>query len=225
MKGACVTTVRGEELLLLPQRALWWPAQKTLLVADLHFGKAATLRAHGIPVPRGSSSGTLARLDELVIESAAQRVIFLGDFLHTRHSRSNAMLTALRGWREHRAGLELQLVLGNHDRHAGRPPADLRIEAVSEPLAMGAFALRHLPIAVAGSYVIAGHLHPAIRLHGTAHESVQMPCFVFGEEVAVLPAFGELTGTSTARQQSGQRLFVCAGDQVLPLPDVDQSLN
>jgi len=50
MKGACVTTVRGEELLLLPQRALWWPAQKTLLVADLHFGKAATLRAHGIPV-------------------------------------------------------------------------------------------------------------------------------------------------------------------------------
>jgi len=96
---------------------------------------------------------------------------------------------------------------------------------VSEPLAMGAFALRHLPIAVAGSYVIAGHLHPAIRLHGTAHESVQMPCFVFGEEVAVLPAFGELTGTSTVRQQSGQRLFVCAGDQVLPLPDVDQSLN
>jgi uncharacterized protein len=145
--------------------------------------------------------------------------------LHTRHSRGAATLSALREWRERRARLELQLVLGNHDRHAGRPPADLQIEAVSEPLTMGPFALRHLPIAVTGSYVIAGHLHPAIRLHGTAHESIQMPCFVFREEFAVLPAFGEFTGTSIVRQESGERIFGCAGDRVLRLPDVDIPLN
>jgi len=56
-------------------------------------------------------------------------------------------------------------------------------------------------------------------LHGAGHDSVQVPCFVFGAEVAVLPAFGELTGTSLVRREARERVFACAGDRVLPLPD------
>jgi len=219
MSGAHVTTVADEALTLLPECALWWPARSTLLAADAHFGKAATLRAHGIPVPRGSSSATLARLDTLIDRYAAQRIVFLGDFLHTRHSRGDATLSALRNWRAQRPDIALQLVLGNHDRHAGRPPDDLRIETIAESLVIGPFVLRHLPICDPRGYVIAGHLHPAVRLHGAGHDSVQVPCFVFGAEVAVLPAFGELTGTSLVRREARERVFACAGDRVLPLPD------
>jgi DNA ligase-associated metallophosphoesterase len=218
MSASCTTTVCGETLCLLPERAVWWPAHSTLLIADLHFGKAATLRAHGIAVPRGSSSATLARLDALLAEHAVERVVFLGDFLHTRHSRSDATLRALRTWREQRPDIALALVLGNHDRHAGRPPEDLRIEVIAESLPIGPFVLRHMPIADARGYVIAGHLHPAVRLHGALHDSVQLPCFLFGADVAVLPAFGELTGTSLISVQPNQRVFACAGDRVLPLP-------
>src|SRR6476469_121335 len=114
MNGECVTTVCNEALHLLPERALWWRERSTLLAADAHFGKAATLRAHGIPVPRGSSSATLARLDTLIDRYAARRIVFLGDFLHTRHSRGAATLSTLRNWRTQRPDIALQLVLGNH---------------------------------------------------------------------------------------------------------------
>ena len=225
MNGECITTVCNEALHLLPERALWWRERATLLIADLHFGKAATLRAHGIPVPRGSSSATLARLDALLKLYPIQRIVFLGDFLHARRSRSDATLSALRAWRQRHDALQLQLVLGNHDRHAGAPPQDLRIEAVEEPLVMEPFALRHLPMAAPDHYVIAGHLHPSVRLHGRGHESVQLPCFVFGATVAVLPAFGELTGTSAIKAQSGQRVFACAGERVFAVPAIDETTD
>ena len=53
----------GEEVRLLPERALFWPRTATLIVADLHWGKGATFRAAGIPIPLGSTSDDLARLD------------------------------------------------------------------------------------------------------------------------------------------------------------------
>ena len=50
------------EIVLLPGRAAVLPASATLLVADLHLGKAATFRKAGIPVPEGSAQRDLARL-------------------------------------------------------------------------------------------------------------------------------------------------------------------
>ena len=48
----------GEELWLLPEKALYWPAQQALLIADVHFGKAAAYRSLGQPVPQGTVSYT-----------------------------------------------------------------------------------------------------------------------------------------------------------------------
>lgn len=45
----------GYTFQLLPQRALWWASEKTLLVADVHLGKGATFRALGQPLPRGAA--------------------------------------------------------------------------------------------------------------------------------------------------------------------------
>lgn len=219
--GCARLTVSGEELVLLPQRAVWWPARALLLVADLHLGKGATLRAHGIPIPRGSSSASLARLDAILASWPVQRVVFLGDFLHARHAQRDAPVTALRGWRERHANLALTLVPGNHDRHAGRPPADLGIEIHADPLIIGPFALRHLPQPHATHYVLAGHLHPGVQLRGRVRESVRVPCFVFGERLGVLPAFGELTGLASVQSAPGDRLYVCAEEMVLALPPVD----
>ena len=88
---------RGERLHLLPQRAIWWPRQRAVLVADVHIGKAATFRALGQPVPAGTTTANLRRLEGLLRGLAAQQLFVLGDFLHAPQSRTPAVLAALAG--------------------------------------------------------------------------------------------------------------------------------
>jgi DNA ligase-associated metallophosphoesterase len=215
--------IGGELLSLLPQKAVWWPAQRTLLVADAHFGKATSFRRHGVAVPRGTTSETLAALSALVAAHGAERIVFLGDFLHSAHAHAASTIGALARWRTLHAGLALTLVRGNHDRHAGDPPPHLGIEVVDEPLALGGIALCHHPVAQPGRYVLAGHLHPCIRIGGRAHDSLRLACFHFGEHVGVLPAFGAFTGTHRIRRVAGDRVFVIAEDRVVALPPADDA--
>ena len=70
--GALEIEVAGERLLMLPQRALYWPARQMLAIADIHFGKAASFRAGGIPVPRGTTTENLQALDALVPQWVAE---------------------------------------------------------------------------------------------------------------------------------------------------------
>jgi DNA ligase-associated metallophosphoesterase len=208
----------GQRLTLLAQRAACLPDQRCLLVADAHIGKAASFRRLGVPVPGGTTAQTLQRLSEAIAVSGARRVVFLGDLLHSAHAHAPATLQALARWRRQHAALELLLVRGNHDQHAGDPPAALGIQAVDEPLRMGALALCHHPRPRDGAYVLAGHLHPCVVLGGRAHQRLRLPCFHFGEAVGVLPAFGAFTGMHAVRPQPGEHVFVVGDEAVLPLP-------
>ena len=81
----------GVLLTLLPERAVWWGAEKTLLIADPHFGKAAAFRFAGIPVPETSHEDDLERLSHLLMRTDAQRLVILGDFLHAKTGRNDGM--------------------------------------------------------------------------------------------------------------------------------------
>ncbi len=207
-----------QTLTLLPEKAAFLPDRATLLVADAHIGKAVSFRALGVPVPRGTTTETLDLLSTLVARHGARRIVFLGDFLHSARSHAAATLAALARWRERHAALELTLVRGNHDDRAGDPPAALGIEAIDEPLRFGGLALCHHPKARPDSYVLAGHIHPCVNLAGRARDRLRLPCFWFGEQVGVLPAFGAFTGMHAVKPAPGDRLFVVAGDTVNPLP-------
>jgi len=209
-----VCTVRGEDLLLLPERALYWRRTRTLLVADPHFGKAAAFRSAGIPVPAGTTEGTLARLDATLARTGASRLVFLGDFLHARQGRSAATLAALGTWRERHDALDVVLVRGNHDRRAGDPPAGLRIGCIDAPMIEAPLGFVHHPGEVAGAYALAGHLHPGATMIGRGRQRMRLPCFWFGAQWAVLPAFGEFTGLATIDPSPGDQVFVIAGDAV-----------
>lgn len=211
--------VAGESLVLCPERAVFWPARVTLLVADAHFGKAASFRARGVPVPEGTTASNLATLERLIAAHSARRIVFLGDLLHSRESHARETLESLAGWRLRHPDLELVLVLGNHDAHAGEPPAGLGIDCVEEPLLEGPFALCHHPEPHPGAYVLAGHLHPAYRLSGR-HDSLRLPCTWVGTDVAVLPAFGDFTGGHTIRPLTGDRVYLTDGDRVFAVPQL-----
>lgn len=216
MSGAHTIELAGESVMLLPEKALYWPRERTLVVADIHFGKAAAFRALGVPVPRGTTTQNLEALDRLLAVYPATRIVFLGDFLHARAAHAKATLGAMAEWRARNPGLSLVLVRGNHDRHAGDPAAVLGIEMVDEPFEAGPFAFCHHPDIAAGGYVLAGHVHPVFRI-ATRLESVRLPCFVAGPRRMILPSFGAFTGGHAIEPVAGERVYVATEVQVHPV--------
>ena len=219
LSGAVATAtlqVHGNTLMLMPEKAVFLPECDTLLVADVHIGKATSFRSLGVPVPAGTTDETLSLLTRLVDRLAVKRIVFLGDFLHSARSLGAATFATLRCWRERHGALELTLVRGNHDDRAGDPPAALGFEVVDEPVCLGGLALAHYPRPVPGAYVLAGHLHPAIGV-GHGLDRVRLPCFWLQPRVGVLPAFGSFTGTHGVRAQEGDRVFAVAEQRVVEL--------
>lgn len=210
--------LEGQTFHLLPERAALWEEEATLLITDPHFGKGATFRSHGLPIPAGSTESDLARLGRLIEAHRPRRLVILGDFFHTRESQSAATLEALTRWREGCPALEVLLVKGNHDRHAGAPPAALGIEVVEEPRLEGPFALCHHPCEHPGAYVLAGHVHPGITLQDRRGGKVGGPCFWFAARQGLLPAFGSFTGTAEITVSPTDRLFLLGPGHVVEIP-------
>ena len=207
----------GTRLRLLAQRAVFLPEWRTLLVADAHIGKAVSFRRLGVPVPGGTTGETLARLDAALAATGASHVVFLGDLLHSARGKAAATLAEVAAFRARHASTEWTLVRGNHDSHAGDPPADWGVHCVDGPLRLGGLALAHHPDALAGAYVLAGHVHPAAVIAGRARDHLRLPCFHLGPQVGVLPAFGAFTGMHVLPRRPGDRVFVIAGDEVRAL--------
>jgi DNA ligase-associated metallophosphoesterase len=216
---------QGRTLSLLPQRAVWLPDDLTLVVADLHVGKAHAFRRQGVPVPGGTTAQTLDRLGDLVDQTGAHRVVVAGDLLHARQVQGSPALAALLRWRGQRPALEIVLVRGNHDDHAGDPPPALRIETVTGPWRCGVWAVVHdaddAVCADAGdaAMLISGHLHPGIALAGRAGTALTLPCFVVGKRHCTVPAFGAFTGLHRVRPVADERIWAIVDDKLVSIPN------
>ena len=208
----------GQPIELWPQRAAHDPGLNLLLVADAHFGKGHTFRRHGLAVPLASEAAMVQRLDELLAATGATELVFLGDLLHGPWSQEPQALQALADWRRRHPGLEVHLVRGNHDQHAGDPPASLGIEVHAGPLRRGPWALVHEPHPVTGAYALAGHLHPGVRLHERGGLSLRLPCFRMTPAFGVLPAFGAFTGLHIEPTIGDDRVYVVVEDEGLVVP-------
>ncbi|MDJ0623378.1 MAG: ligase-associated DNA damage response endonuclease PdeM [Desulfocapsaceae bacterium] len=208
----------GQNLLLLPERAIYWQDENALLAADLHLGKEATFRAAGIPLPEGPSSETLVRLTAALQRTGASSLIILGDLFHGDNAIA-AISTLMDDWRRLHQGLVIELVAGSHDHWSGQIPEQWQIEVHHSSLVRGPFTLRHYPEAVDNSYCLAGHLHPGVVLKDRSRaDAMRLPCFYFGKEFGVLPPFGEFTGLTPLSPFSEDILFVIGDGQVIALP-------
>lgn len=207
--------VAGEDLVLLPERAVFWPARQTLFVADFHLGKAASFRVAGIPLPSGTTAENVGRLGRAIDKTRAKQVVFLGDFLHSAMGRTQSTFERFAGWRESRRAVDLTIVRGNHDKKAGDPPEAWGVRCIEAGEALGPFVLNHEPGASRGGYALAGHIHPAVRLSACGEKSLRLPCFWFGSRFGVLPAFGAFTGNAEVLPRRGDQVFVIAEHEVL----------
>jgi DNA ligase-associated metallophosphoesterase len=175
---------------------VWEPQHRTLLVADLHLGKAETLQAHGIPLPSDGDGATLNALLDLAHRWQPQQVVVLGDLIHSRLGLT-AELRAKMDALPDLLGCPLRLIGGNHDQGswiAGLP---------QEPSqALGPWWLSHLPEPRTGFLNLCGHLHPVAVVGGGA-DRLRLRCFSYcqRQERLALPAFGRLTGGHPCSQR------------------------
>lgn len=217
LQGDYALTLAGEQVYLLPERAIYWPAAATLFIADVHLGKTAAFRAFALPAPEGGAGADLDRLSTLIQRTGVDRVIFLGDLVHARAARTPTVLAHFAAWRAAHPTLDLLLIRGNHDQNAGDPPSEWGIACVNEPFAVGPFALAHYPDVAAEGYLLAGHVHPAVRLVGRGRQRERLPCFLFGPQRGILPAFGSFTGTADMFPNATEQAYVIAEQAVLPI--------
>lgn len=209
---------RGEQLLLHPAKALLWPQRKTLFVADVHAGKEHVFARSGIPIPVGISETNLITLMRLVDQSAAERLIVLGDFMHAVPFRSERWLTVLSNELDQRRSLEMWVVAGNHDRTTGQTRVDSRIKWLNEAIVEAPFVYQHEPASDPRGYVLSGHIHPAFRLSQSKRNSICAPVFHFKKDYAVLPAFGTFTGGHVVKPKQGDGLYMTGPDCIIPVP-------
>lgn len=223
MEGKLDLRLAGQMLSLLPQRAVFWAERKTLLIADPHLGKDDTFRRAGIPVPVAVAEHDLRRLSALIQALCPSRLVILGDFLHARPEPGDAMHRLLDTWRDRHRSLDVLLVRGNHDHHAGDPVASLGFKVMNEPHDDGPFVYRHHPLKPdamtdADRPVLAGHLHPGVTVRLDRHQARRVPCFHATAQQFVLPAFGRFTGTARVHPGSPGELYAVAPSRVIRLP-------
>jgi DNA ligase-associated metallophosphoesterase len=212
--------IADADIALLPGRAALLPATATLLVADLHLGKAATFRRAGIPVPEGSAQADLDRLERLVGQIRARRLVVLGDLFHARTGCTPAVLAEFAAARRRFAGTFVVLVIGNHDRALGSVPSTVGIDSCLRTLDEPPFHFVHEPATGLAepdrtAFTVAGHLHPRLSIGGPGGERVTERCFVAEEGLLVLPAFGSFTGGHRIDPTPGRRLWIARDDGVV----------
>ena len=200
-----IIQLAGQEVELLPQKALFLVQSRTLLIADMHVGKAMHFRKSGMPLPPDASERDLQVLAHIIRTHAPAEVIFLGDLFH---SHQNTEWAALQFFLNEHTGIRFALVPGNHDRYSARFCAELRLDLLPEHYQAGPFVLSHAPaeMPIPGFYQLCGHLHPGVALHGKGRMQLTLPCFWFGAHTGVLPAFGNLTGFIAISPRPGDRV-------------------
>lgn len=205
-----------QDLLLLPQKAIYWEQQKALIVADVHMGKVGHFRKAGIAVPLDMEQTELSTLSDLIFEYKPDKLILLGDFFH---SALNSDWDWLVLWRSQFPGLEIILVEGNHDiidkKHYHQLNITLKKELLAAPFLMLHHPLPDEKLEQADGYVLCGHIHPGISLAGRARQHLTLPCFAFGKRQAVLPSFGRFTGRVAIRSAKSDRIFAVTKDKVV----------
>lgn len=204
-------TWHGERFVALAERGLYWPRHKALMVADLHWGKDSTFRAHGIPVSNRHLADELKRLVTLCNAVDAQALWVLGDLIHARSGLDAPTLAQI-----DRVLPDLpsnrMLVEGNHDRGLLDHAQAWGFACVEEPFEVDGFELAHHP-GVGARPRFCGHLHPTYQLK-QGFERLRLPCFYATGDLFLLPAFTGFSNGPVQTPEPAQGVWVTTGKQV-----------
>lgn len=202
-------------LLLLPERAVWWEAERCLIVSDLHLGKAERMaRRGGALVPPYESLETISRLSDLIGRWAPAHVLCLGDSFDDNAAERALDPAVLEALTQLMAGRRWTWVLGNHDPG----PVELGGSCTRE-VRIGEVDFRHIAKSAPATLEISGHYHPKASVRGA-----RRPAFVLDAQRLIMPAFGTYTGgldvsdPAIAGLMGSGAQAILSGKTMVPIP-------
>jgi DNA ligase-associated metallophosphoesterase len=210
----------GHEMMALPQGALFWPARRALLVADLHLEKASWFARLGQMLPPYDSAATLADLTALTAATQPAEIWCLGDSFHDRYGCDRLPAQAREALLALTASTRWNWIVGNHDPGF----ADHCGGTLMDEAEVDGVILRHEADPADPRPEISGHFHPKLRINHRGR-SISRRCFVGSSSKLILPAFGALTGGLDAHHPEilravggNAQAFVPVADRLLRFP-------
>ncbi len=207
--------IRTKELELLPEKALFIQEERTLVVADLHFGKVNHFRQAGLPVPPSANQKNAETLIDIINKKKPVRTIFLGDLFHSHYNEEWEVVGQIV---YNFPACRFALVRGNHDIMSEQQYRRKGIEVIEQEQ-IGDLILTHEPMnkaeIVKDNINLAGHLHPGARLQGKGRQALMLPCFWASENQIILPAFGSFTGLTTIHPHERDQVYVVVESKIM----------
>lgn len=208
--------ISGQQFLLLAEKALLWVEKGGLIISDVHLGKAGHFRKHGIALPETKNDENLELINQLIKKHKPDWILFLGDLFH---STKNSEWNTFKLWRASHSGINIFLVMGNHELYDADVYEELGITCMNY-FEDNDFLFLHDKAqakTTKGKVIFSGHIHPAIKLRGKGRQSIRVPCFIIEDDSVILPAFGTLTGTYTLKPSKKARVYGVLDQQIMKI--------
>lgn len=208
-----------QNLWLSPGRCIFWEEESILILSDLHFGKSGHFRKSGIGIPQNIFKEDIQKLFSQIQFFKPKTVLIAGDLFH---STENKEINFFLKWRNDIPDVAFYLIRGNHDILTKRFYKQANITLFENKLTIRNFCFTHDITSVFEDdheklFTFSGHIHPGIKMNGIASQSIMLPCFYFGKNHAVLPAFSAFTGLAKLRPARTDHVFVLLNGQVMKI--------
>lgn len=208
----------NQHLWLSPERVIYWEEEKALILSDLHLGKTGHFRKSGIAVPQQVYKNDLHRLVQSIQHFQPKQLIIVGDMFHSHANKEHDWFLK---WRNDFSHIEMHLVEGNHDILDKDWYQTSGLELHTGTYSSGPFNFTHdntdTQTDTSETYQFSGHLHPGILVRGLGKQSLRFPCFYFGKEQGILPAFGGFTGVALVDPQPGDKVFAIVENSLIEM--------
>lgn len=186
-------TWRKHTFILTNKRAIFWKDKNTLILSDLHLGKAAHFRRNGIPIPSQIHQKDLDVLEKLLEHYSVEHVIIVGDLIH---AHQNGEVLDFKNFLQRHRHIQFILIKGNHDRLAEQKVLELGISGIYDCYEVDGLQFAHEPNRC-DTPQISGHIHPGVTVRLPTNKHFRLPAYIVSEDMIILPAFSQFTGLDT----------------------------
>jgi DNA ligase-associated metallophosphoesterase len=208
-------TFLNQDLILLPEKAIYWEQQNALLLADLHLGKVGHFRKQGIAIPGDGTNSDYEILSFILDSYPIEKIYVLGDLFHSEYNKE---LDIFSQWQNNYPSLKIVLIKGNHDILPDSFYHKNNLAIIDEKLKVPPFIFSHQTLENPNYlYNLSGHIHPAVELRGKGKQSLTLSCFYFGNQFGLLPAFGRYTGKCKINIQPKDQVFAVVENKVIAI--------
>jgi DNA ligase-associated metallophosphoesterase len=209
-------TIGNSSFRLLTQKAMYWQEEHALILSDVHIGKTQHFRKSGVPIPSSAAYSELDKLNRLLTDIKADKLIIVGDLFHSKH---NVEIDVFEVWRVQYPNIAFHLIKGNHDILPLQRYHEIGVEVHTSQFTIGDIIFAHeLPqVTEQDKYYITGHIHPGVKIRGAGKQHLRLPCFYFSNTFAILPSFGKFTGLAEVKILPGDEVYVITEKEVIKL--------